>query len=579
MAGVVMKYVQKIPNIHSDYLNQLLRIKYGIKDVEKFLHPIKEYELDSEKLNNCAETVKFIYENLDKRFGLIVDSDMDGYCSSAIIYNYLKRINPMIDITYYLHSGKQHGLEDMIDIIDTSLDIIILPDAGSNDDEFCERLGKEYNIKTCILDHHHSDTPASQFSLRVNNQLSPEYQNKTLSGAGVVYKFCQLFDRYYNYNYADEFLDLTAMAIIGDMMDLNELETRYIVEQGLANVKNLFLIYLIEKQSYSLGEGPLTPTKISFYIVPLVNALIRVGTEQEKEIMFEAFINGEKMVPSTKRGAKGKEESVCEQAVRNCVNARNRQNRAKEKASDTIDMIICKEGLDENKILTIVIEDNTIDTTLTGLLAMQTAQKYKRPTLIMREVSDGGNRFYRGSGRGLDKTAVKDFRQFLIDSNLIEWAEGHPNSFGISIPVSNLTKLNDYANIQLANVEFNENIYEVDFIEDASTSFNSLINEIGRAEKVWGKSVEEPYIVIEGITLRADQFQFMGTNKDTVKWQLNGVSFIKFKDLDFIETLQNLRADESITVLGRANINRYMGNEMPQFFVLDYNVNKSIFDF
>lgn len=161
MVGVIMKYVQKIPNIHSDYLNQLLRIKYGIKDVNKFLHPIKDYELDSEKLDNCGEAVKFIYENLDKRFGLIVDSDMDGYCSSAIIYNYLKRINPMIDITYYLHSGKQHGLEDMIDIIDTSLDIIILPDAGSNDDEFCERLGKEYNIKTCILDHHHSDTPAS----------------------------------------------------------------------------------------------------------------------------------------------------------------------------------------------------------------------------------------------------------------------------------------------------------------------------------------------------------------------------------------------------------------------------------
>lgn len=181
----------------------------------------------------------------------------------------------------------------------------------------------------------------------------------------------------------------------------------------------------------------------------------------------------------------------------------------------------------------------------------------------MREVSDGGNRFYRGSGRGLDSTALDDFRQFLINSGLVEWAEGHASAFGISISVSNLTKLNDYANIQLANVEFNENIYEVDFIEDASTPFNNLINEIGHAEKVWGKSVEEPYIVIEGITLRADQLQLMGTNKDTVKWQLNGVSFIKFKDLDFIETLQNLRADESITVLGRANINRYMGNEMP----------------
>lgn len=243
----MMKYIRNIPNIHSDYLKELLRIKYGIKDIDKFLHPRKEFELDSEKLSRCAEMVRYVYENLDKKFGLIVDCDMDGYCSAAILYGYLKKVNPLVDITYYLHSGKQHGLEDMMPIIDPSLDILFIPDAGSNDSEFCDELGREYNIRTCILDHHHSDKMPSEFSLRVNNQLSEEYENKTLSGAGVVYKFCQLFDKYYNYHYANDFLDLTAMAIIGDMMDLNELETRYIVERGLNLIENPFLRALIEK--------------------------------------------------------------------------------------------------------------------------------------------------------------------------------------------------------------------------------------------------------------------------------------------------------------------------------------------
>lgn len=574
-----MKYIQKIPNIHSDYLNQLLRIKYGIKDVDKFLNPIKDYELDSERLTNCAAAVKFIHDNLDKHFGLIVDCDMDGFCSAALIYNYLKKVNPSIDITYYIHSGKQHGLEDMMTKIDISMDILLIVDASSNDKEYCDKLGEKYNIKTCILDHHHSDIPPSNFSILVNNQLSDDYPNKTLSGAGVVYKFCQLFDRYYGYNYASDFIDLAAVAIIGDMMDLNELETRYIVEQGLSNINNLFLLSLIEKQSYSLGEGPITPTKISFYIVPLVNALIRVGTDQEKETMFEAFINGTKMVPSTKRGAKDTMETVCEQATRNCVNARSRQNRAKEKASDTIDMIICKEGLDENKILTIVIDDDTIDTTLTGLLAMQTAQKYKRPTLIMRRVDDGGKEYYRGSGRGLDSSALTDFRQFLLDSGLMDYAEGHASAFGVSLLTSNLSALNTYANTQLADVNFNEGIYEVDFIENSTSPIEELTSEVGHAEMVWGKAVEEPWIVIEGLTPRPEQFQLMGANKDTVKWLHNDVWFVKFKDSDFIEVLKNLQGGQSITVLGRANVNRYMGRETLQFFITDYNVNEAIFDF
>mgnify|MGYP003289183667 CR=1 FL=1 len=63
---------------------------------------------------------------------------------------------------------------------------------------------------------------------------------------------------------------------------------------------------------------------IAFYVTPLINALIRVGTMEEKENLFLAFIDGEKIVPSTKRGEKGMNEKLATQVVRNCVNARAR---------------------------------------------------------------------------------------------------------------------------------------------------------------------------------------------------------------------------------------------------------------
>ena len=45
---------------------------------------------------------------------------------------------------------------------------------------------------------------------------------------------------------------------------------------------------MIDKQSYSMGNK-VTPIGVAFYIVPLINALIRVGTQEEKEMFFNEF--------------------------------------------------------------------------------------------------------------------------------------------------------------------------------------------------------------------------------------------------------------------------------------------------
>ena len=92
--------------------------------------------------------------------------------------------------------------------------MVIIPDAGSNQYEEHKKL-KENGIDVLVLDHHEA-SHYSEDAVVVNNQLSESYQNKTLSGVGVVYKFLQYFDSQIGTKDADEALDLVALGMIAE---------------------------------------------------------------------------------------------------------------------------------------------------------------------------------------------------------------------------------------------------------------------------------------------------------------------------------------------------------------------------
>ena len=567
-----MKYTQITPDITENYLEELL-ISRGIENVEQFRNPTKECELGSGLLKNMASAIILVHKNLDKKIGLIVDSDCDGFTSAAIVYQYLHDVKPDIDITCYLHEGKGHGLEDIKDKLDEEIELLIIPDASSNDYEYHRELA-DRGISIVILDHHEAET-LSEDALVVNNQLC-DYPNKELTGAGVAYKFCEAYDLAFDYNFAHKYIDLAAVGIVGDMSDILHPETRYIIKEGLSHITNPFLLALIEKQAYSIGNNPISPTVVSFYLVPLINALIRVGKMSEKELMFNAFIDGNKMVQSTKRGAKPDQyESLGQQAARICANAKSRQTRQKDKAIDILEMTVEKNSLNDNKIIIVPVEDSSIDTTLTGLVAMQLVAKYKKPVLVGRETSDG---YLRGSTRAPDKTELTDARQFLLDSGFFEYAEGHAQAHGFSIPLKNIEAFTQYANEELANVNFNEGVYQVDFVKNSNDNIQELVLEIGSASELWAKGNEEPYIVIKDIILDPNEVQTIGSNKDTVKFTACGIDFLKFKDAAFAEKLKSMK-EIKITILGRANINNFMGNISPQMFIEDYELVDSYYEF
>jgi single-stranded-DNA-specific exonuclease len=142
-----------------------------------------------DKLEDIKEGVKLLEGVIkhDSKAVVVVDSDLDGYSSAAILFNYLYSIYPewtKNNLSYLLHDGKQHGLEDMIDNIPNRTELILCPDSSSNDYNCHEQLVGKADI--LILDHHLADHKSTSINtITVNNQLC-DYPNKEFSGAGIV---------------------------------------------------------------------------------------------------------------------------------------------------------------------------------------------------------------------------------------------------------------------------------------------------------------------------------------------------------------------------------------------------------
>ena len=507
----------------------------------------------------------------------------DGFTSSSILWNYIKEIEPDADLHFITQQGKKHGLEAKMDWLELNhFDLIITPDAGSYDKEQMERLielGSEI-----LAEDHHSPLLDEDGSIHIinnphaviiNNQLSEKYQNKSLCGAGVVYKFCQALDNELGVSKADKFIDLVALGEIADVMFQGTNETRYYIKKGLLNINNEGFKALLAAQDFSLkgkGKPPyagLTPIDIAFYISPLINAVTRMGTEQENEVMFYAFTDPFKKLQSTKRGAKvGDVELACEQLARIAGNIRQRQNKAIDKAMEIIVERIEEQHLADNNVIMVEVEkDDNIPLTITGLLAQKVLSMYGKPCLIGRTGTDG---FLRGSMRSSGNFAsLPNFKEFLEKSEMFDYIAGHFQASGFSLEKTSLPTFITYVNSTLSSKDF-ENCYHVDYIFDANdSSIKTVGNIIGNREDCFGNGVDEVKIVVKNIP--TSSLFVMGATKDSAKISYNGVDYVRFKDLDFIERAKDWN---KVDIYGKININEYMGRKSLQFFILDYEKSK-----
>lgn len=580
-----MKYqLINAPNNIYNAQSQIL-INRGIKEneIQHYMNltnkDLNEPEIFGEKLLQDAAAALRDTMNANEDICIVVDCDCDGYTSSAILINYLYDCNADFTkehVHWFLHDGKQHGLADAMNWIqDIYPDLVIVPDAGSNDIEDINTL-HNMDIKVIILDHHELEVEPSPYCYLINSQ-SKEYPNKELSGAGVVYQFCRYLDKIWNNIYADQYRDLAALGLIGDMMSLRSFETRYIISQGLIpeNIHNPFIFEMWQKNMFKLTDMP-TAWGFTFYIVPFVNAINRSGTENEKQLIFSSMLKFKafEQILSNKRGHKvGETERLVDQAIRTCINVKNRQTREEEKGIELVEHLIKDNNMMDHKVLLFLLEPGQIKAEIRGLIANKIMARYQRPCCmltkrsihfdgadiqgtdgIIKHLSPVDKTTYEGSARGCDKVGVTNFKDICAATEVCEYTVGHQGAFGLGIDSRNLSTFIENTDKQLADMP-NEPIYYVDYIWNYREADGKKILEIAEMDKFWGKDIEESLVAIQNIQITKDMLTMMASN--TMKITLpGGISMIKFRTPDEVyKKLWSENGSVTINAVCRCNKN------------------------
>lgn len=564
----------------------------GVKDVEAF------FDLGWDKTVNPPTNLDFVEEAAkriikamenDEKIAVLVDVDMDGFTSSALLINYLKEqaqphgswpdtkaiIHPVF------HEKKVHGLGDRVAfdyILAIKPDLLIIPDASGTGEHYAECVAN--GIDVVVLDHH--DVPErgdGNKVIVVNNQQSEKYTNKALSGVGVTWQTARMMDNLLPYVCADQYLDLVALGLVSDVMDVRSPETRFLIAEGL-KPENMHAPICVEAPNIFKDFDHMTNHFVGWSIGPVFNAVSRIGSADERNLVFGCFLdeNRDVLVKNQKRGATGNILYVRE-AWRQATNAQSRQNRRRDKLFGLIEELIQEEALADNKVIVLAIDDFVEEyRALSGLVAAKIADAYQRPAIITFLNKDGT---YSGSLRAPDGVeAFENFREQCLETGCCKWAMGHGQAAGICLYGDAVIDFIDYFNDKYAEVN-TEARYDVDFIFDEDDpDLQQLCFDLDEVGDIWGHGLDAPVVAVKDVHVKPSSLELVGKNpaRRVLRIKLaNGVTAIKFNSsmeefqslcLPYTEPPQYFK----VNIVGTPELNRYAGYENPQINIIDYEV-------
>ena len=564
-------------NDTSNILEEVLKNR-GIDDYYTYLDLDESVVIPYQKLDNIENAVDLFMNHFNNKnkIGVIVDEDPDGFCSASMMYLYIKRMDEEYPVEYILHTrAKAHGLSDDV-IIPNDVKLLIIPDAGTNDCKECKELS-EQGVDILILDHHEKEED-NPYALIINNQMSDSYPNKCLCGAGVVYRFLQALDDENWNEFADDYLDLCALANISDVMDMRSFETRYLTDLGLLNINNKCFKALIDAQNYSMN-GKVNIHNIQWYITPILNGMIRIGSQEEKELLFRAFIEQDEFFEYKKRATKDKpaetiQESIYDRAARLCKNAKSRQDKQKEKSVEQIAEIAQSIPFDDKVVM--IDTSDILDTGLTGVVAIKIAEMFNKPCILLNKFLDKktGKITYGGSARNVNHSPIESFKDIVNSTNVFNFGKGHANAFGVNLDLDKKDEAINVMNNILRDVEY-DSTYRVDFILDIEDVSIKLITELARFEDIVCQGIEEPMLAVENISLTKDCFEIFGKNEDTISFTIDEIKYIQFKCkegnplYDWIQNAWDENDSVTFNIVGKPSINEYNGVRTPQIIIED----------
>lgn len=550
---------------HSDSLIRNVLINRGIKDIDLFMEPTAEDNISFDNYKNMDFAVKNTIYHLTKssKILIIVDPDADGFTSSSMLYQVLLDIkenyNSQSELDIFIQPDKQHGLtESVMDyIMESQPDLLLVPDAGSNDiDELLILSTSGYN--TIVIDHHELEKEELidliENTTIINNQRRNENTkvNKHLTGVGMVYKFVEGLYHYLNSSETklkdiESYLDLFAIGQIGDASDISDNEIRYNMFKGLNNVNNSLLNSTLKIKNIS--RNGLTPQDMSFSIIPMINATTRIGNKNERYSLFKGLTidkNKDDLVIKNKRKLNKEtrkyeyidfEIPISESIAEDIIKVKTRQDALVKKEIAKLDG-----SIDTNQPILVYKTDKIEDGSITGLVAMKLSKKYEKPCFVL--LHDKDKNIWSGSARGIDNI-LDSFKDWCNDTELFNYAQGHAQAFGVEITDDNLNKLGEL--IKVSDIKKSDTI-----LVDKKYENDISCNDVNLAidyKKIIGGKVSPILLGFENIKINRTDIII---KKTMIEFKIGSVHFVMWGVPDEIKSLLEVGFSEllNLTMVG-----------------------------
>lgn len=532
-----------------------------MKEIRSYLYGTLAEIPSPWKMKDMERAVQILQKKITqkKKIRIIGDYDIDGVTATCILLKGLKRLNANVD-TYIPDRVKDgYGMhEQLIDkALEDGIDTILTCDNGIAAAAEIEYAKKE-GLTVIVTDHHDipfHDTEDGRIWIipKADAVVNPKqndclYPNKNICGAVVAWKLIwALYERLgIDSDEIWDFLELAAIATVGDVMDLQG-ENRIIVKEGLKKLSSTSSEGLKALICVNNLEGAeITAYHVGFVIGPCINASGRLDTAARSlELLLADNMEDAMKLADDLYDLNQSRKAMTEQG--------------KEQAIQSIE----ENNLGKDRVLVVYLPD--CHESLAGIIAGRIREAYNKPVFVLTKGADG----VKGSGRSIE--AYSMYEELVKCSDLLTQFGGHPMAAGLSM---------EEKNVELFRRRLNDNctLTEQDLIPkimiDVPMPISYLSKKLTEQLKVlepFGKGNSKPLFAQKN--LRAVGIRVLGRNRNVAKMLLIDENGIKMDAVYFGEAqefVDFVQAHDTISVTYYPEINVFQGRENLQVVIKNY---------
>lgn len=528
----------------------------GRENIERYLYGDLDSLYSPWLLKDMRPAVDILKRKLKEgqKIRIVGDYDIDGVCSTYILYQALKRLGGNVDYAIPDRIKDGYGInESMIRAAaEDGINTILTCDNGIS--AFSQiQTAKKFGMTVIVTDHHEVPADGEQEILPPADavidpkQRSCSYPFPEICGAVVAYKLVQALYEESGVSREEwlELLEFAAIATVGDVMKLQD-ENRMIVKYGLkklGHTKNLGLKKLAEKTNLDLNS--ITAYHIGFVIGPCLNAGGRLQTAKLALSMLLA-----------------KDEETAEELAQELKDLNDMRKDMTEHWTAEA-KVLADTQYRNDKVLVIFLPD--CHESLAGIIAGRLREYCQKPAIVLTRSEEA----VKGSGRSIESYHM--FQKLSEVKDLMLKFGGHPMAAGLSLLEENIDEFRRELNERsgLTEEDFKAKLWidvpmPIDYINER------LVEELKILEP-FGQGNEKPLFAQKQVRIRS--CRVIGKNKNVVKLVLEGGSGMPMDGILFTDGIafEEERAGRTVMdIIYYPEINEYNGNRNLQVVIRNY---------